>query len=86
LNISLKRVQNQIKLHDNIFWWYLLPFFIGIVCIYYGYVDSKLANALYTLITAGVYIYIWRLNINVVRNYLKPLEKNILDAIQRLTE
>jgi hypothetical protein len=86
LNISLKRVQNQIKLHDNIFWWYLLPFFIGIVCIYYGYVASKLANALYTLITAGVYGYIWRLNINVVKNYLKPLEKNILDAIQRLTE
>jgi hypothetical protein len=86
LNISLKRVQNQIKLHNNIFWWYLLPFFIGIICIYYGYVNSITANAIYTLITAAIYGYIWRLNINVVKNYLKPLEKNILDAIQKLTE
>src|SRR5215471_2600925 len=59
LTVSLQRVRNQIRLHSTIFWWYLLPFFCGVICFIYAYVNSIPANIIYTFIVALLYGFIW---------------------------
>jgi hypothetical protein len=86
LTVSLQRVRNQIRLHSTILWWYLLPFFVGVICLIYGYVNSMAANIVYTLIVALVYGYIWYKNKQAVRKYMKPLEENIMNALNELSE
>ncbi len=86
LMVSLQRLRNQINLHSTMFWWYLLPFFIGVICFFYAFVNSILANAIYTFIVAVLYSYIWYLNQRFVKKYLKPLEKNIINALSELSE
>ena len=86
LTVSLQLVRNQIKLHSTILWWYLLPFFVGVICFVYGYVNSIAANIVYALIVAVVYGYIWYKNKEAVRKYMKPLEENIINAINELSE
>jgi hypothetical protein len=86
LTVSLQRVRNQIKLHSTIFWWYLLPFFCGVICFIYAYVKSIPANIIYTFIVALLYAFIWYGNKKAVRKYMKPLEENIMKAISDLSE
>jgi hypothetical protein len=85
LMISLVLVRNQINLLSTVLWWYLLPFFVGIVCIFYAYLHSVLSFSIYTLIVALVYAYIWYGNKKSVKNHLQPLEKNLTRIIDELS-
>jgi hypothetical protein len=85
LRASLQLLRQQIKLSSTVLWWYLLPFFIGVICFVYAFVSSITANVIYTLIVALVYAYIWYCNKKVVINKLKPLEKNIVEALKDLS-
>src|SRR6516225_9966077 len=62
LMVSLQLVRQQINLLNSVLWWYLLPFFIGIICIFYAYLHSVLSFSIYTLIVALLYGYIWYKN------------------------
>jgi hypothetical protein len=81
LMVSLLRVQKQIKLLSTVLWWYLLPFFIGVVCLFYSYSITFTSKAVYTIIVAALYSYIYYLNRRALKKHLKPLERNIKKAL-----
>jgi hypothetical protein len=81
LMVSLLRVQKQIKLLSNVLWWYFLPFFIGVVCLFYSYSITYTSKAVYTIIVAVLYGYIYSLNKRALKKHLKPLEGNIKKAL-----
>jgi Flp pilus assembly protein TadB len=85
LMVSLQRVQNQIKILSTVFWWYFLPFFIGVICFFYSYSITFIGNAVYTIIVAALYGYIYYLNKRALKKHLKPLENNIIKAIDELS-
>jgi Flp pilus assembly protein TadB len=85
LQVSLQRVRNQIRLLDTVFWWYLLPFFVGIMCLFYSYSITFTSKAFYTVTVAALYGYIYYLNKRTVRRHLKPLEDNIKNALDEFS-
>jgi hypothetical protein len=86
LMVSLQQVRKQITLLSTVLWWYLLPFFIGVLCFYYSYPVSFLHKSCYTLIVATVYGYIYYINKKVVRKRLRPMETSILETLEELTQ
>jgi len=86
LMVSLQQVRQQINLLNTVFWWYLLPIFIGVLCVYYGLSKSFVSRAFYTVIVTGGYGYIWYLNKEAVRKKLKPLEADIVQALKELSD
>jgi hypothetical protein len=86
LMVSLQLVRQQINLLNSVLWWYLLPFFIGIICIFYAYLHSVLSFSIYTLIVALLYGYIWYKNKRAVIKYLKPLEENLIRLLEELSK
>lgn len=85
LTVSLQLVKNQIKLQETILWWYLLPFYCGIECFFFAYINSVKAIAVYSLFTLLLYGYIWYVNKKSVRVHLKPLAKNVTEALNQLS-
>jgi hypothetical protein len=85
LTVSLERVRSEIKLHDTVLWWYLLPFFIGIICFFFAYLVTFLSISIYSILVAALYAYIYYLNKKVVKRNLRPLEANILRALTELS-
>lgn len=86
LMVSLQQVRQQINLLNTMIWWYLLPIFIGVLCVYYGLSKSFISRTFYTVIVTTMYGYIWYLNKEAVRKKLKPLEADILQALKELSE
>lgn len=86
LRASLQQVRKQIALLSTVLWWYLLPFFIGVLCFYYSYPVSLLHKGCYTLIVFVLYCYIYYLNRKAVIKQLRPLESSILKALEELGE
>lgn len=84
--VSLQNVRKQIKLLDTLFWWYLLPFFVGAICIYYSFPVSFFSKAIYTLTIAALYVYIYYLNRSAIVKVLKPLEEYIQKLLTELKE
>lgn len=84
LMVSLQRVRQQIKLLSTVLWWYLLPFFIGVICFYYSYPTTLISKVVYTIIVATLYGYIYYLNKRAVKKHLKPLEENLKKALDEL--
>ena len=62
LEVSLQRVWQQITLLNSVLWWYLLPFFAGVLCFYYAISHSLISKVLYTSAVITGYGYIWYLN------------------------
>jgi Flp pilus assembly protein TadB len=85
LMVSLQRVRNQIKLLNTVLWWYFLPFFIGVICFFYSYSITLISKAVYTIIVAALYGYIYYLNKRALKKHLKPLENNIQKALDELS-
>lgn len=85
LMVSLEHTRKQIKLLSTVLWWYLLPFFIGIACIFCAYLPSLLSKAIYIAIVAVLYGYIYYLNKRAVKNNLRPLENNLIKALEELS-
>jgi hypothetical protein len=85
LMVSLQRVRNQIKLLNTVLWWYFLPFFIGVICFFYSYSLTVISKAVYTIIVAALYGYIYYLNKRALKKHLKPLEDNIKKALDELS-
>jgi hypothetical protein len=84
LMVSLLRVQKQIRLLSTVLWWYFLPFFIGVVCLFYSYSITFTSKAVYTIVVAALYGYIYYLNKRALKKHLKPLEGNIKKALYEL--
>ena len=84
--VSLQNVRKQIKLLDTLFWWYLLPFFVGAICIYYSFPVSFFSKAIYTLTIVALYVYIYYLNRSAIVKVLKPLEEYIQKLLTELKE
>lgn len=85
LMISLQSVTQQRKLLDTVLWWYLLPFFIGVVCFFYSYSTTILSKIIYTVILTALYGYIYFLNKRAVKKHLIPLENNLIKALDELS-
>jgi len=84
LETSLKLVRQQIKLLDSVLWWYLLPFFIGVICLTFSSSDNLPFKVIYSIIIMALYGFIWYLNKRAVKRQLKPLESNMVKALQEL--
>ncbi|MEP7110950.1 MAG: hypothetical protein ABI760_23345 [Ferruginibacter sp.] len=85
LVVSLKRVRQQITLSETVLWWYLLPFFIGVMCFFYAFPLTLLSKVVYTVLVAVLYSFIYYLNKRVVKKQLKPLEEKLKKALDDLT-
>jgi hypothetical protein len=85
LMVSLQLVKQEFNLLNTVLWWYLLPFFVGIVFIFYAYLHSLLSFSIYTLIVVLIYGFIWYKNKRVAKDYLKPLEKNLTRILSELS-
>ena len=85
LLVSLQQVRQQINLLNTVLWWYLLPLFIGVLCVYYGLSKSLISRVVYTVIVMVMYGYIWYLNKEAVRKKLKPLEADITQTLKELS-
>ena len=84
LLVSLQGVRKQKKLLGSVLWWYLLPFFIGVNCFYYAYAKTIASKAIYTIIVAVLYGYIYWLNQRAIKRHFNPLEEKILQALDEL--
>jgi hypothetical protein len=86
LQWSLKQVKQQIRLLESVIWWYLLPFFVGVLCFFYAFPVSIIIKILYSISVAIGYSYIYIINKRVVSRNLKPLESGIKNALAHLTD
>lgn len=67
-------VRRQIGLLRNIAWWYLLPFFIGLMVMTYGFGNLWLLIG-FGIATLVMYWVIWRMNQRAVADELSPLDE-----------
>ncbi len=86
LEISLKKVQSQIKLLNSVLWWYILPIFTGVILFNLAFIKSFVSLVIFTLITAGIFGWIFYINKKAVRDYLRPIETNIKNALEELSK
>ena len=84
LSVSLQLLKRQIKLLDTVLWWYLLPFFTGVIFFYFSLVSNTLGRVVYAFVVVAAYGYIYYLNKRAVRKYLRPLEKNLTKILDDL--
>ena len=85
LAISLQLIRQQIKLLDTLLWWYLLPFFTGIIFFYSSLTNSILSKAIYSVIVVTVYGYIYYLNKKAIKIHLKPMEEHLARILNDLS-
>jgi Flp pilus assembly protein TadB len=85
LLVSRQLLRQQIKLLQTILWWYLLPFFVGVILFYFASVTSTLSKVIYIVIVAAVYGYIYYLNRRAVERHLKPLEESLTKTLNDLS-
>lgn len=71
---------------DSVFYWYLLPPFIGILLFVIGLDIEKSKAIFYLGLTIILYFFIYRLNKKAVRERFNPLLQKIDTAIQELEE
>jgi len=84
LSISLLRVERQIRLLKSVLWWYLLPFFVGVVFLLLGSVGILWIRILFILLIAVLYGYIYYLNMKALREKLVPFEKSIRRTLDQI--
>jgi len=90
---SLEDVAHQIRLLENVFWWYLLPPGAAIA-VYYGYVAwlARSAPWGFLLVTAArtvlptilVFLVVWWLNRRAVRTELVPRKRELQELLLAL--
>jgi hypothetical protein len=85
LIVSQQLLRQQIKLLQTILWWYLLPFFPGVMLFYFASVTSTLSKVIYIILVAAVYGYIYYLNKRAVKKHLKPLEERVTKILNDLS-
>lgn len=71
---ELGKVESQIGLLKTIVWWYLLPLFVGVVMCHLGTALPLTIKLINLAVTAGIFVFIYRLNQNAVTNHLQPLK------------
>ena len=81
LLVSLQQLNQQIQLVSTVLWWYLLPFFVGVTCLFYSASYSALNKAVYTAAVMILYGYIYYLNRKTLKKHLIPLHKNLTKAL-----
>ena len=86
LLVSQSQVRQQIKLLDSVLWWYLLPFFIGVLCFFYSSSNGIVGKIGYTLFVIILYGYIYYMNKKVVKEKLLPLEDRITRVLNELSD
>jgi hypothetical protein len=85
LQISLEKVRKQIRLLNTVFWWYLLPFYTGVVLIFLSFKASPVFKIIFLGVLTAVYAYIFYINKAAVKKTLVPMENNILKALKELS-
>lgn len=92
IKISLIQVEHQIWLLKNIFWWYLLPFIIGI-SLFWGHGGWKARSNPTALIFIGgcfvglivIFTGVYYLNQYAVRKELLPRKQELESLLNNLT-
>ena len=85
LDSSLKGIQKQIKLLNTVLWWYILPFGIGVLCVYCSSGHSPQNKVIYSLAVVMICSFTYYLNRRAVTRNLRPLEEQLKKLIKDLT-
>ena len=85
LLVSLQQLNQQIQLVSTVLWWYLLPFFVGVTCLFYSASYSALNKAFYTAAVMVLYGYIYYLNRKTLKKHLIPLQVKLTNALDELS-
>lgn len=92
---SLEQVEHQIWLLRNVFWWYLLPFFLPITAFFAhvswdardaGWIEAIAFFLLLTFFVAGLYWWTYWINQQAVRKQLEPRRQELLRLRNSLRE
>ena len=88
---SLVQVNHQIWLLKNVFWWYLLPIFIGIfIFVCYSAWDARdhipwfMFDIAYMIVVVLFMWYVYRLNQKDVRKELMPRKEELEQLLNSL--
>jgi hypothetical protein len=89
---ALTQVDHQIWLLRNVFWWYLLPMLIAIVC-FAGHIawamwqEAGWAVAGFVMaVTVPTFVYVYWLNQRAVRSELLPRREELRALLESLNE
>jgi hypothetical protein len=83
LKYELAKVQQQAELLRTVFWWYLLPPYIGVNAFVWGLPNGPLAfNSAFTVFSALLYTWIYWLNQRARRKQLLPLQRELESLLQ----
>ena len=76
-------IRRQMFLLRSVLWWYLLPIYVGLMVMNYGFGDLYVAMIFGTLMTI-MYWRIWQLNQEAVVTQLKPLDDAYTTTLESL--
>ncbi len=83
---ELARTNRQIKLLENVIWWYIGPIAAGIVMIEIGSSGPLLAKLLSIGVIATLCYWVHRINRSAVRSSLVPLKASLEEALASMDE
>ncbi|TYP95168.1 hypothetical protein LX73_0464 [Fodinibius salinus] len=86
LKAELEFVKRQKQLLNNIFWWYILPLTIGLLCFAAGFQISPVYKYGYMGVVLLIGAIVWKLNRNTAAQRFDPLLTEIEDALHLLEE
>jgi hypothetical protein len=81
-----ERVRAQVELLRSVLWWYLLPLGVGVVLFFSGGTRSLPASAVYAVVVALFYAWLYRLNQQAVDAELLPRLLQLDAVLQSLDE
>jgi hypothetical protein len=86
LEYCLQRINNQIALLESVWLWYLFPFYVGVLVFYFAFPVSALNKTIFSVTVTVLYVIIYLINKRASKRVLKPLKKNIEEALLELNE
>lgn len=84
LVLERARVVEQVKLLQNVLWWYLLPLGLGVVLFLAGPWSAPWQIGAAVLAVLALYGWIYRLNQKIVRTELQPELGRLDEALSAL--
>jgi len=86
LRIRLRQVEEQVRLHETVLWWYLAPLGVGSVMFVVGLGSGLWATLTTLAVIAVLSEYVRRANGRLVRSDLRPRRERLARLLRELEE
>lgn len=84
LRAQLEKVDVQIRLLENVLWWYVAPLAVGALLFAAGLGAGLWPTLLCAAVILTLSAYIWRLNLRAVERDLRPRRRRIERLLRKL--